>query len=115
VSGVAESTTGVNAGVVGTAMSSQGWGGFFHNEGGGPLLAATEDHEDLNTLEFEVRNDGTLAITGPLALTPMASGPTTCDNSTKGWVYYDSSVDAICFCSDAGGWKTIDGTSDCDP
>jgi hypothetical protein len=119
----AESQTGQNVGVAGVTQSPDGWGGIFINEGGGSLIAATGDNTDLDNLPFEVENDGTTHIGGDmhidgsthigalLTLTPF-DAIDICDSSSKGWVYFDESVNELCFCNGAA-WSQVDGGGAC--
>jgi hypothetical protein len=113
VTGIAESPTGENAGVVGVATSPSGWGGLFFNESGGSLIAATSTPTNLATLDFEVESDGTVRLTGFLALTPFDSPPA-CTDVQRGWVYFDDSMNALCVCPGGSGpWARVDGGGSC--
>jgi hypothetical protein len=114
VIGQAVSLTGQVAGVAGVTRSPAGWGGIFINEGGGALLAATGDNTDLTNLPFRVENDGTTLVGPFLGLKPIDS-PGTCAEGNEGYIYFDDSINELCFCPGVGGvWLPVDGSGTCD-
>lgn len=104
VLGEAQAASGLALGVVGYSNSPGGIGGIFINEGGGLLLAAN-DASAPDNLEFAVDAAGTVL------LLPTDS-PTACSGSLTGAIYFDASLNELCFCNGAS-WQQVDGGGAC--